>query len=78
MSNDDPKVARKAYEIWEAEGRPHGKDQDHWHRASAEVAAEAAPKPASRKTAVKPAAAKAATSKTRARAPAKKTPAKKA
>ena len=29
----DPDVARLAYEIWEAEGRPDGRDQEHWFRA---------------------------------------------
>lgn len=36
-------IRERAYAIWEAEGRPHGKDLDHWHRAAAEVNAAAAP-----------------------------------
>lgn len=26
-------IAKKAYEIWEAEGRPEGRDVAHWHQA---------------------------------------------
>jgi hypothetical protein len=26
-------IARAAYLLWEAEGRPHGRDQEHWYRA---------------------------------------------
>jgi len=26
-------IARRAYEIWERQGRPHGKDFDHWLEA---------------------------------------------
>lgn len=28
-------IARRAYELWEAEGRPDGKAIDHWIRAEA-------------------------------------------
>jgi hypothetical protein len=34
------RVRRRAYEIWEAEGRPEGKEFDHWARAELDVAAE--------------------------------------
>ncbi len=40
-------VAQRAYAIWEAEGRPDGREVDHWLRAEAEVstaAVELAPK----------------------------------
>ncbi len=30
-------VRRRAYYLWEVEGRPHGRETDHWHRAQAEV-----------------------------------------
>lgn len=30
-------VARKAYEIFVSEGHPHGRDQEHWFRAEAEL-----------------------------------------
>ena len=38
-------IAKRAYSIWELEGRPSGRDLDLWLRAEAEVQAEAA-KPA--------------------------------
>jgi hypothetical protein len=30
-------IARRAYEIYEAEGRPEGRDEAHWRRAEAEL-----------------------------------------
>ena len=30
-------IAKRAYSIWEIEGRPSGRDLDHWLRAEAEV-----------------------------------------
>jgi len=30
-------IARRAYRIWEGEGRPSGKDLEHWLRAEAEM-----------------------------------------
>lgn len=30
-------VKRRAYDIWEEEGRPHGRDREHWHRAETEL-----------------------------------------
>jgi hypothetical protein len=30
-------IANRAYQIWEREGRPHGRDQDHWHNAEREL-----------------------------------------
>ena len=46
-------IARRAYTLWELEGRPIGRDLEHWLRAEAEFAAtqhaqtgkEAPPKP---------------------------------
>jgi DUF2934 family protein len=38
-------IAERAYRIWEGEGRPNGRDLDHWLRAEAELHAECA-KPA--------------------------------
>jgi hypothetical protein len=31
------KIRQRAYEIWEREGRPHGRDRIHWLRAEAEI-----------------------------------------
>ena len=34
MNNDkDEKIRKLAYEIWEREGRPHGRHERHWHQA---------------------------------------------
>jgi hypothetical protein len=33
------RIRERAYAIWEREGRPHGKDLEHWRRAEAEIAA---------------------------------------
>lgn len=30
---DDEDIRRKAYEIWEKEGRPEGRHDEHWRRA---------------------------------------------
>ncbi len=47
----DPEIVRKtAYEIWEEEGRPVGRDQYHWLAAEARAKAVAASMP---KTALK-------------------------
>jgi hypothetical protein len=35
---DEDRVRVRAYEIWEREGRPDGKDDEHWHRAAKEIA----------------------------------------
>ena len=29
-------IARRAYALWEADGRQHGKDRDHWEQAARE------------------------------------------
>jgi hypothetical protein len=34
---DNDLIERRAYEIWESEGRPHGRDRDHWDAAAAEL-----------------------------------------
>jgi len=31
------KISEKAYRLWETEGRPEGRDQDHWVRAERET-----------------------------------------
>ncbi|WP_237479819.1 DUF2934 domain-containing protein [Lichenibacterium dinghuense] len=39
MADDDhERISAKAYEIWESEGRPHGRDQAHWDQAKEIVA----------------------------------------
>ena len=32
------RVRRRAYELWESEGRPAGREHDHWFQAEHEVA----------------------------------------
>ncbi|BAK65710.1 hypothetical protein SLG_10350 [Sphingobium sp. SYK-6] len=44
MSEDrDQTIKDRAYAIWEAEGRPDGRSQDHWLRAEQELDGDAAP-----------------------------------
>jgi hypothetical protein len=40
MTNDTlhERIKRRAYSLWEQEGRPEGRADDHWQRAEAEVA----------------------------------------
>ncbi len=33
------KIAARAYQIWQANGRPDGHDQDHWFQAERELRA---------------------------------------
>lgn len=35
-------IGRRAYMLWEQEGRPHGKDWEHWFKAESEFLAETA------------------------------------
>jgi hypothetical protein len=34
------RIEQRAYALWEAEGHPHGKHEDHWLRAADEIEAE--------------------------------------
>lgn len=44
MSAVSPELIRlRAYELWEAEGRPSGRDRDHWLHAAHELGALAKP-----------------------------------
>ena len=36
----DERIRRRAYEIWDREGRSHGRHEDHWHQAAVEIDAE--------------------------------------
>ena len=38
---DDDLIRQRAYVIWIAEGRPHGRDLAHWQRAHQELQREA-------------------------------------
>jgi hypothetical protein len=71
-------IRERAYQIWEREGRPHGREYDHWVQARVELMAEATVVERPRKTAQvstaapKPALAKAAGRQLRPAARAKK------
>ena len=38
------KVKARAHQIWEEEGRPHGRDREHWQQAEAEVTPATSPR----------------------------------
>lgn len=40
QNSDHDRIAAKAHELWEAAGRPHGRDQDHWDQAREIIAIE--------------------------------------
>ena len=56
---DMDQVRSLAYNMWEKEGRPHGRDMDHWNMAMEAMMAKAAAKPAAKKAPAKTAAKKA-------------------
>ena len=37
MDDHDERIRARAHEIWEAEGRPEGREYSHWLRARAEI-----------------------------------------
>ena len=39
-SNQRERILKKAYEMWEAEGRKSGRDMEHWFRAELLIAEE--------------------------------------
>jgi Protein of unknown function (DUF2934) len=46
MPDREERIRERAHQIWEREGRPVGKDSEHWERACREIDAEDAhPKP---------------------------------
>jgi hypothetical protein len=38
----EERIRLRAHEIWEREGRPEGKEAEHWERASREIESEEA------------------------------------
>ena len=41
MNEDrNSKIEKRAYEIWDRAGRPHGMEAEHWRQAEAEIAQE--------------------------------------
>ena len=41
-TQDLDEIRKRAYELYEEDGRPEGRHEDHWHRAEREIAAEEA------------------------------------
>ena len=41
MDDREHSIRQRAYEIWEMEGRPEGRHQDHWQQAARELGADA-------------------------------------
>lgn len=37
MDDRDELIRARAYEIWQAEGSPEGRDEQHWHQAARDV-----------------------------------------
>ncbi|HUC69055.1 MAG TPA: DUF2934 domain-containing protein [Stellaceae bacterium] len=42
MELREERIRERAYQIWEREGKPHGRDAEHWQQAVSEVDAEVA------------------------------------
>ena len=43
MADDrEERIRQRAYDLWQREGAPEGRDQDHWHEAVAPIDAEMA------------------------------------
>jgi hypothetical protein len=40
MPDREERIRERAHQLWEQEGRPDGRDADHWERAAREVDAE--------------------------------------
>jgi hypothetical protein len=38
----EERIRERAYQIWEREGKPHGRDAEHWQQAASEIDAEVA------------------------------------
>jgi hypothetical protein len=43
LSGDlEQRIRQRAYELWESEGRPQGREQAHWQQAEREIAGRSA------------------------------------
>jgi hypothetical protein len=49
ISSQEERIRARAYAIWMEEGRPHGKHEEHWHRAAREIEQEAGGRGSGRK-----------------------------
>ena len=45
MTDHDARIRERAHAIWESEGRPEGRDREHWDRAEREISDEGSPGP---------------------------------
>ncbi|RME16906.1 MAG: DUF2934 domain-containing protein [Alphaproteobacteria bacterium] len=73
----EEQIRLRAYELWQSAGAPHGRDQDFWFQAEAELTTPKK-KPAPRRKAAAPKAAKPARAKAAAEKPAARAPRRKA
>jgi Protein of unknown function (DUF2934) len=69
----EQRIAARAYQLWEEEGRPHGAHERHWEQASREIVASEGKQPGRRARTAKPGAKAALSSPSAAKA---KSPAK--
>ncbi len=51
-SASEDQIRQKAYELWEADGRPEGRDEDYWFRSARALENLAVNKPAKRPRAI--------------------------
>ena len=42
-SQNEEKIRARAHQLWESEGRPHGRDREHWEQAARELGNETGP-----------------------------------
>lgn len=54
MNDKEKAIRERAYRLWEAEGRPHGREAEHWERAHREYEANAGQRPADQPAGVAP------------------------
>jgi len=40
MAEDESRIRERAYHLWEADGRPHGRELEYWERARELIAIE--------------------------------------
>jgi hypothetical protein len=68
----DHEIRKLAYKLWEEEGRPEGKDMDHWSKAAGLLTAGPPTTATTRSTTVKAGPAKRSATAKKAKAPARK------
>ena len=51
-SVSEDQIRQKAYELWEADGRPEGRDEDYWFRSAHALQHLEAAKPSKRPRAI--------------------------